>query len=298
MKYIKIILIVFLFGKLYLPVGLAATMSFGGPSQTTVGSTIQIPVYVSANSGESLNAVASKIVFPTDKLKVVSINSTGIIDLWAQKPEYSNTDGSLSFQGISYSPGFSGKNGKVIVVSFKALSKGSAVISFQSPSVLANDGLGTEIFSGSSNLSLNIEEAVVPVKVITPVVASTTEPVPKVLVSTSSEVVPVNRITLPTTTPIVTFIEPSISLNAFFVILSVLVFINVVLFVFVGVWYIRRRSYGRFLVIRGSKAINKKLYAKLVDWSVELRQNAKELNDYADRLDHVLGKKHKNDDAI
>ena len=144
----------------------AASMSLGTVGVQHVGDTFSVPVYVSAGSGESLNALSASITFPPQQLRVVLLGDKGIVDLWAQKPSYSNTEGIVSFQGVTYNPGFSGVSGKVITVTFRALAQGTAQIAFHSPSILANDGQGTEILTSSSGSTVVIQDAVIKETVI------------------------------------------------------------------------------------------------------------------------------------
>lgn len=126
----------------------AATLGISPSSGTfPVGKTFSVSVYASSN--DSYNAAAGKISFPDDKLDVVSISKSGsIISLWAQEP--SHDSGSVNFEGIIMNPGHTG-SGKILSITFKVKSAGTANLSFQSASVLANDGNGTEILSGSGS---------------------------------------------------------------------------------------------------------------------------------------------------
>ena len=162
----------------------AATLSLGGGGVHAVGDTFSIPVYVSTAVGESMNAVSGAVTFSRKSLQVVSLNSTGIIDFWAEKPHFSNADGIVSFQGITYNPGFSGTNGKIITIVFKALSEGSAQLSFDSPSVLANDGQGTEILTDSSGTTLTLRASSPPLP------RATSTPIRSTSGATSSSALP------------------------------------------------------------------------------------------------------------
>ncbi len=108
---------------------------------------------------QSMNAVSGTITFPTDKLQVISIGKTGsIINFWAQEPSFSNTNGTIKFEGVVLTPGFKGGAGKVITVNFKGKSVGLADVKFGSSEILANDGVGTNIGKSVSGGSFNITE--------------------------------------------------------------------------------------------------------------------------------------------
>lgn len=135
----------------------AASLSFlssdGGYS---VGDTFQETIVVDSEN-QSMNAASGVVSFPSDKLEIVSLaKNNSIINLWAQEPFFSNTDGTVNFEGIIPNPGFNGSQGKIITINFKAKTAGIAPITFVSGSVLANDGSGTNILRnlGSTRLSL------------------------------------------------------------------------------------------------------------------------------------------------
>lgn len=158
------------------PLASAATMSFGGSRTFDVGDTFAIPVQVSTAAGESMNAVAATVRFPQAKLRVVSVADNGIIDLWAEKPAYSNAEGTVTFQGIAYNPGFAGTNGRVLTVTFRALAAGEATLSFSNASVLANDGNGTEILTSSRAATLTVDAAPQKAPAVEPARPSESEP--------------------------------------------------------------------------------------------------------------------------
>ncbi len=132
---------------LCLPAARAAGATFSFSSQTgsySVGDAIPVTVYV--NAGQAVNAVSGVISFPNDKLAVSSVSkSSSVVSLWVQDPSYSNSAGTINFQGVILNPGFTGSNGNVITVYFRAISPGIALVSFTSGSILANDGQGTNV---------------------------------------------------------------------------------------------------------------------------------------------------------
>lgn len=122
----------------------------------SVGQTATISVYVGSN-GAVMNAASGNISFPTDKLQVISISRNGsVMDLWVQEPSFSNSAGTVSFEGIVLNPGFTGSAGRIINISFRVKSSGSGAITFSSGSVLANDGNGTNILDTLGNATLDL----------------------------------------------------------------------------------------------------------------------------------------------
>jgi len=143
----------------------AADLYFAPPSGSyKAGTTFSVVVFVSTGS-QSANAVSGTILFPTDTLEAVSISKTGsVISYWSAEPSFSNSQGTVSFEGVAFNPGYTGPAGRILSIIFKVKNAGSANLSFSSGSVLANDGQGTEIVSslGQANFSLTPATAPLP----------------------------------------------------------------------------------------------------------------------------------------
>ncbi|MBI3888446.1 hypothetical protein HY311_01490 [Candidatus Nomurabacteria bacterium] len=135
----------------------AATLSFSPVLDSyAIGSTFSVNIYV-GSSDQSMNAVSGVISFPWDKLQVISISKTGsVLSLWAEEPSFSNSLGTVNFEGIVLNPGFSGAQGKVLSITFKTKNIGQANLSFSSGSVLANDGTGTNILNNLGIAVVNV----------------------------------------------------------------------------------------------------------------------------------------------
>ncbi|OGM92528.1 hypothetical protein A2755_00325 [Candidatus Wolfebacteria bacterium RIFCSPHIGHO2_01_FULL_48_22] len=152
----------------------AATLYFSPTTRTyNLSQTFTISVYVSAQ--EALNAVGGQIVFPQDTLQVVQVSKVGsILSIWATEPTFSNSQGTVDFEGIVPNPGFSGVAGKIISVTFRAQQTGTAHITVTKGSVLANDGQGTQILQQSQDLVLELHQQ----KIMAPIPSPTAiEPV-------------------------------------------------------------------------------------------------------------------------
>lgn len=122
-----------------------------------IGSTFSIGIYVSS-ADQAMNASSGTLSFPTDKLEVTGVSTAGsVISLWVQQPSFSNSAGTVSFEGIVLNPGYTGSSGKVISVSFRTKAAGTANITFSGGSVLANDGAGTNILQGLGSARVSIE---------------------------------------------------------------------------------------------------------------------------------------------
>lgn len=135
----------------------AATLYFSPSSESyTVGSAFSVSVYVSS-ADQAMNAASGVISFPQDKLEVTSFSKSGsIFTLWVQEPLFSNTAGTINFEGIVLNPGFTGAAGKIIAANFRVKAAGFATLNFSSGSVLANDGKGTNILISLGNAQFSL----------------------------------------------------------------------------------------------------------------------------------------------
>ncbi len=152
-----------------------------GSGQYQVGKNFTVNFFVNTD-GQVMNASSGVISFPANNLEVVSLSKAGsIFSLWVQEPTFSNTAGTINFEGVVLNPGYSGKDGKILSVTFKPKAGGSGQIKFISGSILANDGLGTNIANTLSAGNFTFIEAVPdlkpeqsPVQTNAPVITSTT----------------------------------------------------------------------------------------------------------------------------
>ncbi len=155
-KIFSIMALSFLFGFFPLTTN-AATLSFSNPADLyNVGSTFTVNVYVES-SDQAMNAASGAVSFPWTTLEVVSLSKVGsIFSLWPEEPSFSNKTGTVNFEGVAPNPGFTGANGKILSITFRAKTAGTANVSFSSGSVLANDGTGMNILTGSRVAVVNI----------------------------------------------------------------------------------------------------------------------------------------------
>ncbi|OGZ31540.1 MAG: hypothetical protein A3H02_02420 [Candidatus Niyogibacteria bacterium RIFCSPLOWO2_12_FULL_41_13] len=155
----------------------AATLYFSPSSGThAIGAPFTVSVYISS-ADQAINAASGVISFPTDKLLVESISkSSSVFSLWVQEPSFSNSAGTVNFEGIVLNPGYIGSVGKVLTLNLRAKSAGLASLNFSSGSVLANDGKGTNILTSLGSASFNFESREIPVAVT----AEGVPPAPKI----------------------------------------------------------------------------------------------------------------------
>lgn len=112
-------------------------------------------------NAQAINAAQGSIVFDPAKIEVVSISKAGsIFNLWTQEPAFSNSEGTLQFEGGVPNPGYTGTSGLILTVSFRTKTattlRGSTDVTLVSGAVLANDGLGTNIVSSLGKLTVTI----------------------------------------------------------------------------------------------------------------------------------------------
>lgn len=232
----------------------AATISVTPSSSSySVGQLFTVPIYVSAGTGESLNAVAATVTYPASSLQLVSVDKSGsIINFWVTEPS-ANTTGQVHFEGGVYNPGYSGTRGKVASLVFKAKAVvSSAKVAFSDASILANDGMGTNILTSTIPGSLtvtaapivpeqpvqNIPTSVVPIQ--TPVASSTeaqTQLLPKTILP-------------PVTEPVYNFPNRLIVPVLNYLLVSV-VLASVVLLALLWIWYLVHRVHSYRRKIKG-----------------------------------------------
>lgn len=136
----------------------AATLSIA-PASVSVPAGEVVSVSVMVSSADSINAATGLLSFPNDLVSVVGIShSSSAFTLWVQEPTYSNAQGSAEFSGIVPNPGVTGRN-QVLTIQLRGKKVGSGTISFSSGQVLANDGNGTDVFSGSSAGTITVTVA-------------------------------------------------------------------------------------------------------------------------------------------
>ena len=123
-----------------------ASLSFSPASGSyDVGDVVSVNILV-GSSDQPMNAVSGVVSFPPSKLEVISLSKTdSVLSIWLHEPSFSNSLGTITFEGVALNPGFQGSEGIVVTAYFKITAAGTIPLSFASPSVLANDGKGTPI---------------------------------------------------------------------------------------------------------------------------------------------------------
>jgi len=147
-KYALIFLCFFIFS--FAPKAEAATLSFSPSSGNfTVGNILTTSILLNTQ-GQAINNADAVINFPAGLLEVISVSkSSSIFSLWVEEPAFSNSAGTISFNGGLPTPGFNGSTGKLLNITFRVRNTGLASLVFSSSAVRANDGYGTNVLNGT-----------------------------------------------------------------------------------------------------------------------------------------------------
>jgi hypothetical protein len=137
---------------------LAANLSVvADKSSVKTGETFTATVYINTQ-GVAINNAEAELTFDPSALQVLSINTAGsIFSLWVQQPTFSNGAGTISFTGGVPNPGYTGASGKVFSISFKALKEGEASVTFDTASILSNDGSGTDVTNNLNPATISVK---------------------------------------------------------------------------------------------------------------------------------------------
>lgn len=132
-----------------------ATLYLSPSSKTvTVGDSFTETLYVGTDV--AMNSAQATITFPNNLLKVTSVSSSGIFTMWPEAAKYSNTAGTVTFVGGLASPGYKGTSGKILTITFKALSDGAATVSVTNGQVIENNAAGTSILGSQRTAGVTI----------------------------------------------------------------------------------------------------------------------------------------------
>lgn len=144
--------------------GLGNTFFFTGSSSSFVVVGDNLDVRLSVHTKSPINAVGGTIMLTRDVLEIASLSRvSSVVDLWSEEPLYDKTKNTLHFSG-----GILGEKselplqGEILTMSLRALSPGVATITLQDGELLAANGEGTNIVSGSNLLTLYIRDTHAP----------------------------------------------------------------------------------------------------------------------------------------
>ncbi len=133
------------------------------PSNSEIGVGEKVTIELRIDSeGVSFNAAQAVIRFPKNMLEVTGLDSSGsAFSFWLEEPNFSNTDGIISFTGgTPY--GVSGDAIGILKIQFKATGTGSGMLSLTESAITAADGSGTNILRKMNDAVI----AIVPQRVV------------------------------------------------------------------------------------------------------------------------------------
>ncbi|MEZ4180035.1 MAG: cohesin domain-containing protein [Candidatus Doudnabacteria bacterium] len=164
MKTYQVKILIFIFvataSLVFLPIKktLAASFSISPNSGSMeVGSTFEASVLVDTQ-GQSINAVQVKLLFPADRLQLVSPSAgSSIIGIYTSPPKFDNQAGYVEIIG-GIPNGVITSNGLVAKLTFRVAGVGSANLRFSGDSqILLNDGRGTNVLQNTFGANLQLE---------------------------------------------------------------------------------------------------------------------------------------------
>lgn len=134
---------------------------FKGPT-TTIAPQSEFPVSILISSKDPINAFDLEVTYPKDKLEFLDFDNTGsIVNIWQPRPEVLPS-GNLRISG-GIIKGFTGENGLILKLSFKALNSNTSQISFVKSNIYLADGKATELNLGSAPFSIAVKESGTPI---------------------------------------------------------------------------------------------------------------------------------------
>ncbi|KKW37041.1 MAG: hypothetical protein UY81_C0006G0015 [Candidatus Giovannonibacteria bacterium GW2011_GWA2_53_7] len=127
------------------------TIVTDGSPFVLVDKTVHLTLIV--NSNAPVNALGGTITFPKDVAVVEKVTrEPSTISLWSEEPIFSNTDGELKFSGGIPNGREALKNAPILTLDLRMLKPGKVVLRMKNGMLLANNGKGTNIFSGQDQL--------------------------------------------------------------------------------------------------------------------------------------------------
>ncbi len=122
----------------------------------TAGATFTASILLNTQ-GKPVNAADAQLSFNPKEISVVSVSKgNSIFNLWTLEPTFSNSAGTISFGGGSPA-GYTGSNGTIMSITFRATSAGTPKVTFKSGSVLAADGLGTNVLTSMNGGTYTVQ---------------------------------------------------------------------------------------------------------------------------------------------
>jgi hypothetical protein len=189
MKKILIIFsVLFFFGNI--ASANSSQVFFAGPSAAFAPQS-EFNVSIFLDSTEPVNALDLEIAYPPDQLAFLSFDNThSIVDIWQTSPKIISNGNIHLVGGIFKS--FSGNNGLVIKLAFRALNAGEPALSFAKSNIYIADGKGTQLSLGAPASTLSVAKNAPLLSL--PGIANAVAPPPEIIVQQTKS--PVDGVTL------------------------------------------------------------------------------------------------------
>lgn len=143
-----------------------------GLSTFTLGQTIRAQVVIGSGTGP-INAADGTLTFPSNLLQATGIAKNGVFGFWQTEPSINNQNGSVRFAGGT-NKSYVG-TGTIFTITFKATGAGVANVFITNSTILAADGEGTNVQTGSAPAQWTIKPGT-PQPPHAPAVTSPTHP--------------------------------------------------------------------------------------------------------------------------
>lgn len=118
---------------------------------TTVADAVPIRLEVTTKS--AVNAMGGTVTFAPQVLQADAVTRVGsIIDLWSEDPVIGNTAGEIHWSGGVINETASSVAGTVFTIQFHAAAVGKTRVQVTDGQILAKDGEGTNILSGTESV--------------------------------------------------------------------------------------------------------------------------------------------------
>jgi hypothetical protein len=126
-----------------------------------IGDTFDVQI-LADSGGRSINAAEADLAFDPEVLSVERISTDGsLLQSWPTPVSFSNDTGSVTFSGLINGK-YTGTNGLLITVTFRALRNIESKIRLASGAILAADGLETNIITSMRSAVFTIQPKELP----------------------------------------------------------------------------------------------------------------------------------------
>jgi hypothetical protein len=126
----------------------------------SIGSSFSVKVMLDTEEA-LINAADATLSFNPSELEVVGISKTNsIFNFWTLEPGFNNSEGLIEFAGGKTS-GFTGSDGNILSITFKALANITSKVNFTAGAVLAQDGKATNILNVVQGGTYDLEPEII-----------------------------------------------------------------------------------------------------------------------------------------